>query len=419
MRATSVAKYQPPERISAALPSAITTPSPSSTTRWANAGGELDVMGGDDDAGAAAGQALDQLDQIAPGVPGPCRASAHRAPQDQEAHPPPSARLARLPMPSAVSRRRTGHADPNRPCAPVRLSATPPFPRLPVAHPPLSPAPGNHLGSESAGRYHSALLSCLRIGSARPASVLNRVLFPAPLRPIRATRSPRSDLRSIPLQHVAPRLSVAQLDPEASDLAATPPGGPGVPGVSRRDRRPRQATDAGFSRGTPVPCHGRGGWSLRLGHLRGEVRCQRVRRGARLESPGRCRLAGPRPRKSLGEPSKATEPESMAMTRSAAARQRSRRCSARRIDTPHSSFSRRRSQISSSPATGSSWEVGSSNRTSLGRVTRAAASATRWSSPPERVSTVRPSRCGIASARATSSIARAREARGVAAHLQR
>ena len=35
-RATSVAKYQPPERTSAAGPSAITTPSPSRTTRSAN-----------------------------------------------------------------------------------------------------------------------------------------------------------------------------------------------------------------------------------------------------------------------------------------------------------------------------------------------------------------------------------------------
>ena len=37
IRATSVAKYQPPERISAARPSAITAPSPSSTTRSAKA----------------------------------------------------------------------------------------------------------------------------------------------------------------------------------------------------------------------------------------------------------------------------------------------------------------------------------------------------------------------------------------------
>ena len=49
----------------------------------------------------------------------------------------------------------------------------------------------------------------------------------------------------------------------------------------------------------------------------------------------------------------------------------------------HSWFSRRSSQISSSPATGSSCEVGSSSSTSRGRGASAAASATRWSSPPE------------------------------------
>ena len=54
------------------------------------------------------------------------------------------------------------------------------------------------------------------------------------------------------------------------------------------------------------------------------------------------------------------------MTRSAAARQRSSRCSASRTATPHSSLRRRSSQISSSPATGSSWEVGSSRRTRRG-----------------------------------------------------
>ncbi len=63
-----------------------------------------------------------------------------------------------------------------------------------------------------------------------------------------------------------------------------------------------------------------------------------------------------------GDPPAAT----IATTRSAAARQRSSRCSASRTATPHSSLSRRSSQISSSPATGSSCEVGSSSSTSRG-----------------------------------------------------
>ncbi len=139
---------------------------------------------------------------------------------------------------------------------------------------------------------------------------------------------------------------------------------------------------------------------------------RRGRRGALPGFPKLDRHCWAHARKSRGLPSKAMAPAFMAITRSAAARQRSRRCSARRIVTPHSSLRRRRSQISSSPATGSSWDVGSSSRTSFGRVTRAAARATRCSSPPESVSTVRPSRCGIARARATSSTARARDAGG-------
>ena len=74
---------------------------------------------------------------------------------------------------------------------------------------------------------------------------------------------------------------------------------------------------------------------------------------------------------------------------------------------PHSSFSRRSVQISSSPATGSSWEVGSSSSSSAGRCARAAAIATRWSSPPDRVSVRRSSRFATPSASATSSTARA------------
>ena len=87
--------------------------------------------------------------------------------------------------------------------------------------------------------------------------------------------------------------------------------------------------------------------------------------------------------------------------------------------TPHSSLRRRRSQISSSPATGSSWEVGSSSRTRRGRVTRAAASATRWSSPPERVSTVRVEQVRDGEGEGDL-LDRAGAGRGwVAAHLQR
>ncbi len=71
------------------------------------------------------------------------------------------------------------------------------------------------------------------------------------------------------------------------------------------------------------------------------------------------------------------------ITLSAAVRHRSSRCSESSTVVSASSFSRRSSPISSSPATGSSCEVGSSSTRSEGRPASAAPSATRCSSPPD------------------------------------
>ena len=110
----------------------------------------------------------------------------------------------------------------------------------------------------------------------------------------------------------------------------------------------------------------------------------------------------------------------IASTRSAAGRQRSSRCSAITTAVPHSSFSRRSSQISSSPATGSSCDVGSSSTSSAGRWTSAAAIATRCSSPPESVSVRRSSSCADPE-RERDLLDRARDHRGgrLAAVLER
>ena len=251
-------------------------------------------------------------------------------------------------------------------------------------------------------------------GSTSPAAARSRVLLPAPLRPIRATRSPPSIWRSMPFSTsclVSSRSSSTHRSRTStaggrggSRLLARLARAVGLRGQARLARRRRRRRSA-------VPTPPARAASAHRGLLPGAGRGPPGRTGGRRGSPGRCRGPGPR-RGIAGAPSKAMAPESIAMTRSAAARQRSRRCSASRTETPHSSLRRRRSQISSSPATGSSWEVGSSRRTSFGRVTRAAASATRCSSPPERVSTVRSSRCGMARARATSSTARARAGAG-------
>ena len=63
-RATSVAKYQPPERISAAGPSAITTPSPSRTTRSAKAAANSTSWVATTTAAPPRGEPLDQLDEV-------------------------------------------------------------------------------------------------------------------------------------------------------------------------------------------------------------------------------------------------------------------------------------------------------------------------------------------------------------------
>ena len=76
--------------------------------------------------------------------------------------------------------------------------------------------------------------------------------------------------------------------------------------------------------------------------------------------------AAPRPRTPRGDPSNASAPPSSASTRSAAGRQRSSRCSATITAVPHSSLIRRSTPSSSSPATGSSCEVGSSSSSTRG-----------------------------------------------------
>ena len=108
-----------------------------------------------------------------------------------------------------------------------------------------------------------------------------------------------------------------------------------------------------------------------------------------------------------GDSSATTRPARSSSTRSAAGRQRSSRCSASTIAVPHSSFSRRSTPSSSSPATGSSCEVGSSSSSNRGRPASAAASATRCSSPPDSSCVGRSSRPPSPSASAASSTPRA------------
>ena len=213
-----------------------------------------------------------------------------------------------------------------------------------------------------------------------------------------ARRAPPLDLELRAPERLRALLTRPQLDPDVAGGECGRLPAPGVAGSGRGAPRADDLDPATAS--TPSAPPGR--WAA--------AATRRRRAAARRAWPVPRRAPCAQPRNSPGGPSKEIAPSSSAITRSAAARQRSSRCSPSSTATPHSSFRRRSREISSSPATGSSWEVGSSSSTSLGRVASAAASATRCSSPPESVSVVRSSRWSIASARATSSTARERAA---------
>ena len=131
-------------------------------------------------------------------------------------------------------------------------------------------------------------------------------------------------------------------------------------------RRPRASGAVGLASGSS-PC------------ARSVARAWRTPAGARMRGrrartasrPGVCsagaRSRGPREERRGIAVAGDRARRSSAITRSAAVRQRSSRCSASRIVVSHSWLSRRSSPISSSPATGSSCEVGSSSSTIRGR----------------------------------------------------
>ena len=121
-------------------------------------------------------------------------------------------------------------------------------------------------------------------------------------------------------------------------------------GVGRASRRRRQSAGARSARGPSFTPPAAGA-------------APRARTAARPASAAPARLARPGEERARRRRRRRPRRRAIATTRSAAARQRSSRCSARTTAVPHSSLSRRSSQISSSPATGSSCEVGSSSST--------------------------------------------------------
>ena len=243
-----------------------------------------------------------------------------------------------------------------------------------------------------------ALRTFPRVGRISPAAWRSSVDLPAPLRPISATRSPRRELSSDSRggwparvrSRARPGRARARLPrrrADAAGVAAHPRRRHGRAPASGSSPRARRAERAAFTPGT------------------GAQPEAVQERAPGVASSGAASHA--QARNSAGAASQTTRPPRIAIARSAKPRQRSSRCSAITIAASKSSLSRRSSAISSSPATGSSCEVGSSSRISCGRPASAAPSATRWSSPPDSSAVGRSSRCAIPSASAASSTARA------------
>ena len=133
--------------------------------------------------------------------------------------------------------------------------------------------------------------------------------------------------------------------------------------------------------------------SARARVLHGDRRRSGTPASANRRAPGVCSAGGACSRKPRGSASNARSRRPPARSRGRR-RPGSARAGARRARTavPHSSLTRRSTPSSSSPATGSSWEVGSSSSSSRGRPASAAPSATRCSSPPDSSCVERSSR---------------------------
>ena len=217
-RATSVAKYQPPERISRGRAVGDHDAVAEQDDALGEGGGELDVVGGDDHrrrrAPASRSIRLDEV-ALAGAVHPPGRLVERDQPgQPLALHPARQGDRQRQPLPLAagevagVGVDRVLQAD-----DPQRCQPPPPAARRRPAR-----GPGSRRGSGSAGRCPPAPRPSRAPASTRPAAVRSSVLLPAPLRPISATRSPRPTVRSMPSQDVARLVPGVELDPQIARL---------------------------------------------------------------------------------------------------------------------------------------------------------------------------------------------------------
>ena len=213
---------------------------------------------------------------------------------------------------------------------------------------------GSRRGSAAAARRRPARSTRPRVGSIRPSAGAAA-----------STCRPRCGPSARPSRPGAARGRRRAAPPARRDLVPEP--GRAQRERVRRRRRPPRLAAAGTAppratRAMPRSSASRAALTD-TGSGRSPARPKSVAAG--VASAGSC--ASVQSRKLAGRAVEDDAPRSIATTRSAAGRQRSSRCSAISTAVPHSSLSRRSSQISSSPATGSSCEVGSSSSSSRGR----------------------------------------------------
>ena len=414
MRATSVAKYQPPERISSTAPSAITH-----------------AVAEQDDAGRDARRRTRRrgwrrapprrrpASSLEPGAELGLARAVHPAGRLVEADEPRARSPFSRPAITIASASRSRSPPERSRGSRVDASTRARPPRARAARPrPGSSSPTRSRTSRSAGALRqqraaaaaSAIVPRDRLdqpgGGAQQRALAGAVA--AHQRDALAAARREVELAQHLARRRCPESSSTQRSRAASAAPSAPRGDRARRGVGFGRRPPSSIADAAPASGAPPsPRPAAGAMPASENSVTPGGASAGRRRATQSQKP-------------CGSPSNAIRPALEARARGRR-RRGSGRAGARRATTaiPHSSLRRRSSPISSSPATGSSCEVGSSSRTSRGRSTSAAASATRCSSPPESVSTGRSIRSAIPSASVTSSIARAARGGGLAAQLER
>ncbi len=249
IRATSVAKYQPPASTSATGPSAIVSPAPKEHDALGERGRELHVVGRDDDGRSPRRQ-----------VPRPPRERVLARAVET------AGRLVQADEPRAIAvGPSAGHHDGER--EPLALAARKvpgiragrPFQahrfERPSARLPRKLFPTRSRTSRSPGAWGSSAQPAgartfPREVRSRPAADLSSVVFPAPFRPMSATRSPRDTRRSRPRRASRPPVpsSSSTHAPFATSAAPSPlPAGGlvSVPPAARSGRGRDGAACAG------------------------------------------------------------------------------------------------------------------------------------------------------------------------------